>query len=91
MTYVVLVSRTFQKAFQELPVTLQKNIRTSLQGLKEDPLTARAGCDIKGLIDTHPRKYRLRVGDYRIIYLIEKKEVKVIDLIKREQGYSRFE
>lgn len=91
MTYVVMVSRTFQKAFHELPEKLQKNVRTSLQGLKEDPLTARAGCDIKMLVDTHPKKYRLRVGEYRLIYLVENKEVKIIDLIKREKGYSRLE
>jgi mRNA-degrading endonuclease RelE of RelBE toxin-antitoxin system len=91
MTYVVLVSRTFQKAFHELPEQLQKNIRISLRGLKEDPHTARAGYDIKMLVDTHPKKYRLRVGEYRIIYLIENKEVKVINLMKREHGYSRVE
>ena len=90
MVYTVLVSRTFQKSFYELPKNAQDRIRKHLQELKEDPVTPRPHCDIKVLHDTDPRKYRLRVGDYRIIYLIEKQKVNVIELIKREVGYNRL-
>ena len=84
MAYTVLVSRTFQKSFHELPKNTQDRIRKHLWKLKVDPVTSRPHCDIKVLQDTDPRKYRLRVGDYRIIYLIDKKKIKVIELIKRE-------
>ena len=90
MEYTVLVTRTFQKSFYELPKNTQDRLRKHLQELKEDPVTPRPHCDIKALQDTNPRKYRLRVGDYRIIYLIEKQNVNVIELIKREVGYSRL-
>ncbi len=36
--------------------------------------------DIKILKDTYPKKYRLRVGNYRIIYLVKQKEVKDMTL-----------
>ena len=90
MVYTVLISKTFQKSFLELSKNTQDRIRKSLNELKVDPGTSRPQCDIKILHDTDPRKYRLRVGDYRIIYLIDKKTVKIIDIIKREIGYDRL-
>lgn len=91
MTYSVLVSKTFQRDFQQLPNEIQKHIRSSLKELQNDPYTSRSHCDIKVLKNTKPKKYRLRVGNYRIIYTIEKNEVKVVYLIKREVGYERLE
>ena len=91
MSYSVLVSKTFQQKFQQLQKNFQNQIRNSLKQLRSDPYTSRPNCDIKSLIDTRPKKYRLRVGNYRVIYIIENKEVKVIDLIKREVGYGRLD
>jgi mRNA-degrading endonuclease RelE of RelBE toxin-antitoxin system len=91
MPYTVLVSKTFQRNFQQLPNDIQKQMRNALKELQNDPYTSRSHCDIKLLKDTKPRKYRLRVGTYRIIYFIEENEVKVLDLIKREVGYRRLE
>lgn len=90
MIYSVLVSKTFQKEFQQLPDFLQEKIRKILKGLQDDPLTSRPNFDIKLLQDTHPKKHRLRVGKYRIIYIVSKKEVKVIDIFKRKIGYERI-
>ena len=90
MVYTVLVSRTFQKSFNELSKNTQDRIRKHLQELTEDPVTPRPQCDINVLQDTDPRKYRLRVGEYRVIYSIDKKKVNIIELIKREVGYGRL-
>jgi mRNA-degrading endonuclease RelE of RelBE toxin-antitoxin system len=91
MSYNVLVSKTFQRKFQQFPNKEQDRIRKALKELKEDPYKSRPNCDIKFLNDTKPKKHRLRIGDYRVIYYVEKNEVKIIDLIKRELGYSRLE
>jgi len=90
MEYKVFVSKTFQQKFYKLNKSFQKIIRNSLKELQFDPYISRPNCDIKSLKDTKPKKYRIRVGDYRIIYLIEKKNIKIIDLIKRGKGYSRL-
>jgi len=74
MVYTVFVSRTFQKSFHELLKNTQDRIRKYLQELKEDPVTSRPHCDIKVLQDTDPKKYRLRIGDYRIIYRSGRRE-----------------
>jgi mRNA-degrading endonuclease RelE of RelBE toxin-antitoxin system len=87
----VLVSKTFQKDFYRLSVETQKQIRNALLELQNDPHTCRPHCDISILKDTKPRKYRLRVDNYRIIYCIQKNDVRVIYLIKREVGYSRLD
>ena len=91
MSYKVLVSKTFQQRFHKLEKSFQNKIKTSLKELQIDPYNSRPKCDIKPLIDTKPRKHRLRVGEYRIIYLIEQEKIMIIDLIKREIGYSRLD
>jgi mRNA-degrading endonuclease RelE of RelBE toxin-antitoxin system len=87
----VFVSKTFQKEFYKLQEKLQKLIKTALRELEKDPYKSRPNCDIKQLKETKPIKYRLRVGDYRVIYIIDKKEVKIIDILKRETGYSKLD
>jgi mRNA-degrading endonuclease RelE of RelBE toxin-antitoxin system len=89
MTYKVLVSKTFQKKFYQLQKNLQSLVRITLKELEKDPYTTRPKCDIKLLKNTRPKKYRLRIGDYRIIYVINQKEVKIIDLMRRETGYTK--
>ncbi len=87
MTYSVLVSRTFQKQFHSLDIEMRDRIRTALILLQDDPFTPRSGADIKPLVHTMPKKFRLRVGDYRVIYAVDEETVKVIEVFKREKGY----
>ncbi len=87
MIFKVMVSRTFQKQFDSLAKSLKDRIRKGLEELGKDPRTNRSNCDIKRLVDTDPPKYRLRIGDQRIIYTIDKDDVKVIEIFHRGQGY----
>jgi len=50
----------------------QQRVRQGLTALGEDPFTPRSGADIKPIQQTVPKKYRLRIGEFRIIYSIEK-------------------
>jgi mRNA-degrading endonuclease RelE of RelBE toxin-antitoxin system len=85
--YTVLVSATFQKQFESLDEDLQKRIKSALKELEKDPLRPRPHADIKPLAGTAPLKRRLRIGEYRIIYLVEGKTVKVIEVFSRGRGY----
>jgi mRNA-degrading endonuclease RelE of RelBE toxin-antitoxin system len=87
--YKVLVSRTFQKQFNSLNKSIQKRIKGGLKELEKDPKKARPNADISPLSGTKPQKYRLRVGEYRIIFLIDKKTVRVIEVFKRGRGYRK--
>ena len=66
---------------------MQERIISALKTLEDDPFHSRSGTDIKKLSHTEPTKYRLRVGNYRIIYTVEEKTIKVIEVFKRERGY----
>ena len=86
--YHILVSRTFQKQFHTLPKRMQNRVKKALSELEENPIESRSGADIKSLKNTKPQKHRIRVGDYRIVYLVEKKTVKVIEIFQRGRGYK---
>ena len=86
--YKIFVSKTFQKQFHKMDKNLQERVKTAIQKLKENPYKSKARADIKPLIGTKPLKYRIRVGEYRIIYIIKNKTIKIIEIIKRGKGYS---
>ena len=54
--------------------------------LQESPYPAASG-RIKVLVGVSPRHYRLRIGDYRIVYRIEESRVIVIRLAHRREAY----
>lgn len=89
MSYEVLVSRTFQDWFDDLPADTRQRVRDGLEALAEDPYEARSGADIRPLENTEPRKHRLRVGPWRVIHRIEDESdaVKVLDGFRRGRGY----
>ena len=86
--YSVVVSRTFQKQFHSLQKPLQERIKNALKELETNPIQPRSGADIKSLKKTVPPKYRLRVGEYRIIYMVKDDVVHVIEVFKRGKGYQ---
>lgn len=83
----ILLSKTFQKQFKTLDKSMQKRVRNALLALEENPIEPRPGADIKELKNTKPQKHRIRIGDYRIVYFMEKKTVKVIEIFLRGRGY----
>jgi mRNA interferase RelE/StbE len=65
MTYTVLILRRAQRELQRLPQEDYERVRDSMHGLAQHPrppgclaLTGRAG-------------WRIRIGDYRVIYEID--------------------
>lgn len=67
-------------------------IKERLKALSEDPYRPRPRADIKKLSATaRPEFYRLRIGDYRVVYCIEDDKVKITEIFKRSRGYSWLE
>ena len=85
--YEILLSKTFQKQFKTLDKLMQKRVINALLALEENPIEARSGANIKELKNTKPPKHRIRIGDYRIVYLIEKNTIKVIEIFLRGRDY----
>ena len=87
MRYQVLLSQNFKKHYSGLEKEEQKRIKKALYELETDPFNPRPTADIKPLTATKPRKYRLRVGNFRVIYFIESESVRVIEVFRRGKGY----
>ncbi len=88
----VLLSRTAERQLDRIPKSATRRIREKLKGLAGDPFHARPGSDIR-LVWGHdePPLYRLRVGDYRILYFVLAQEVRVTEVLHRSQAYRGLE
>ncbi|MHB8396034.1 MAG: type II toxin-antitoxin system RelE family toxin [Thermoplasmataceae archaeon] len=86
-SYEVLISQTAAKELKALEGNLQVRIKEKLMELAEDPSNRSGRLDIKKLSTTRRHYYRLRVGEYRIIFFTEKKSIKVVRIANRSNVY----
>ncbi len=71
--------RNAAKAFQRLPETAKQRINEAIETLRFDPFFGKDICKLKGEL---AGLYRLRVGDYRIIYHVdEERKIVTIEAI----------
>jgi mRNA-degrading endonuclease RelE of RelBE toxin-antitoxin system len=86
MTFKVLMH---PKIFDKIPAERREQIKEALKELK-DPLPGGNKKEVKGNIKT---VYRLRVGDFRILYDIDfnRKEVLVFNILTAEQAHKKYE
>jgi len=84
----VLLSRTAARQLDRLDREVTDRIRRKLRALGEDPFRPRPGADIR-LLWGHddPPLYRLRVGDYRVLYFVAGDKVRVTEVLHRSQAY----
>jgi mRNA-degrading endonuclease RelE of RelBE toxin-antitoxin system len=88
MSFEVLV---LPEIFSRLPSDIKENIKSALKQLKEPfPGTGRGSKkEIKGADDV---AYRLRVGNYRVFYRIDREDHKVydFDILTAEQAHKKY-
>lgn len=74
MSYRLVLSKPAVRALRDLPANVNQRISIALDGLKEQPRP-------QGCIKLQGREglWRIRVGDYRIIYAIDD-TVQIIDV-----------
>ncbi len=90
--FSVLVSDAARKSFYELEQKDQRRIKKALSALGENPFRKRSGADIKKLEGSfNPAFYRLRAGDFRVVYAIVGNEVRVTTIMRRNAGYGWLE
>ena len=89
--YRVLLSETARTQLKRLPDKLQKRIKKALSELGTDPYKPRPKCDIKRVKGPKRLYYRLRVGNYRAIYVVENDNVKVAKILPRSKAYDWIE
>ena len=86
MAYVVELSNRAEKDLAALPARTQTRIVTALRRLALDPYRAPGVRKLAGTSD-----YRLRVGDYRVLYEIQDDRlvVLVVRVAHRRDAYRR--
>lgn len=83
MSYLINLKRSAEKELEHLPVKIHDRIVNLLISLKENPLP-------KGVKKLSGREgYRVRVGDYRILYVINhsEKKAEVFSIAHRRDVY----
>jgi len=84
-----LVSETAGRFLSDLDSKTVTRLKAALLGLETDPFRPRPRADIKKLHGFEkPYMYRLRVGDFRIIYFIIGNDVKITEIMTRGKGYE---
>jgi mRNA-degrading endonuclease RelE of RelBE toxin-antitoxin system len=89
MKYKILISES-----------ARKQLNSTGEGTSTDPIQSRrvgdisekrrARADIKKLHDVTPELYRLRVGSFRIVYVIVGDEVRVTEIMRRGRDYRGY-
>jgi len=89
MSKEVLLSTRAQREFKKLPKNVRKRIRKVLFELAAD----KKRLDIEKLkgIDDREDLFRLRVGDYRVVFFPERTVIKVIRIQHRSKVYKWLE
>jgi mRNA interferase RelE/StbE len=83
MSYLVKLRRSAEKELDSLPEKLHNRIVSALSALKENPLPI-------GVKKLQGREgYRIRIGSYRVLYVIDKskKVVDVFSIADRKEVY----
>ena len=89
--YRVFLSETARRQLREIPARMQTRIKRALTELEDDPFRPRPKADIKNLKGRDRDYYRLRVGDYRAIYVVEVRRVLVSKILLRSKAYEWLE
>ena len=76
MSYIIEFKPSALRQLKQLSKQTQKQIQRKIENLKENPLPT----GVKKLIGSK-NLYRIRVGDYRIIYTIESEKFIVLIII----------
>jgi mRNA interferase RelE/StbE len=73
MPYTILLTRPAHKQLQKCPPAIRPRLITAIDALQHTPRPPGAGA-LHGLTDT----YRIRVGDYRIVYAIHEEQLLIL-------------
>lgn len=86
--FEVLLSRTARRQMGAFPADVAGRIKRRMKVLEDRPTLSRPGADIRMLWGyDEPPMYRLRIGDYRILYFVMDDEVRVTEVLHRSKAY----
>ena len=84
MTYTLVFTRRAEKDIKKLDPSIKKRLGKALLRLRENPKQLS-----EQLTDPRIGTYRFRMGDYRVIFDIEDKDITVLRVGHRSDIYKR--
>ena len=84
MTVAVLLSRDAQADYDDLPATIQARVNRIIERLRDWPNVSGA----KALTGTWAGHYRVRTGDWRIIFRVVSPRLIVVRIQHRRDVYE---
>lgn len=81
MKYQISYEKEALRELDKLEVSIARRIIKKIEEMSENP----SSCDIKKLKSRDD--FRLRIGDYRVIFIFEKEIIKILKIGHRQQIY----
>ncbi len=81
MKYDLRITPRAEKDYRDIPPPIRTNIYRKLVALEDD-----LRGDVKKLTNFDP-PYRLRVGDYRVLFDVEGDEIVIYRILHRRESY----
>jgi len=90
LKYKLMISPEASKQLGDLQADIRANIVCSVKELVDNPIKSRAKADIKKLVKVKGKNslFRLRVGEYRVIYEVSDGTVWISEIVKRSAAYK---
>lgn len=88
-TWAISVADTFLNELLNLPQSVSKKVSKAIKVLEQDPISAKG--DAKKLKGYENNIYRVRIGDYRLIYSFGQGWVKLLSVRKRDDRTYEIE
>jgi mRNA interferase RelE/StbE len=84
----VFIHGSAQKFLDKIEKKTQAAIKEQLKKLAENPYSTQP--DIKKLkgLKNKPDLFRLRIGEYRVIYFVEENSILITEIMARKKGYD---
>lgn len=87
MSYRVEYTESVRRDLRRLPGFYRQRVRRTIEALADDPRPPQAK-ELRGL----PGRYRLWIGDYRLIYAVDDEAILVVILrVRRKTGPETYE
>jgi mRNA interferase RelE/StbE len=88
--YEVLIDKRVEKDLENVPNHIVKRFLHLLDEFEKNPLRQRPKFETKPLKGLPKNTFRLRIGDYRVLYSVDKEnmQVKITMIVHRKKAYK---
>lgn len=88
--FEVLIDERVEKDLEKVPKYIVQKFIKLLDEFEKNPIRPRSGFDSKAMEGYPSNTYRLRIGDYRVLYAVdpEAKKVRITSVQHRGDAYK---